>query len=191
MKKHGFSIWNILGLSLGVMIICGILYPLAVTAVGQGLFNKQADGSLVYNGEGKVVGSKLIGQSFDEPGYFHSRVSSINYDAAGSGSPNYAPSNPEMIERTIQDTERWLDENPEVLVRDLPIDLVTNSASGLDPHISPEAALAQVPRVAENTGMDESTLRNLIEAHTQEPSLGMFGSPGVNVLTLNLAINEK
>ncbi|MGP4070028.1 potassium-transporting ATPase subunit KdpC [Halobacillus sp. B29] len=191
MKKHGFSLWNILGLSLGVMIICGILYPLAVTAVGQGLFNKQADGSLVYNGEGEVVGSKLIGQSFDEPGYFHSRVSSINYDAAGSGAPNYAPSNPEMIERTIQDTERWLDENPDVPVRDLPIDLVTNSASGLDPHISPEAALAQVPRVAENTGMDESTLRNLIEAHTQEPSLGMFGSPGVNVLTLNLAINEK
>ena len=191
MRKHGFSLWNVLGLSLVVMVICGILYPLAITAFGQGLFNKQADGSLVYNAEGVVVGSELIGQSFHEPGYFHSRVSSINYDAAGSGSPNYAPSNTEMIERTVQDTNSWLEQNPGVPVGDLPIDLVTNSASGLDPHISPEAALAQVPRVAENTGIDENTLQNLIETHTQEPWFGIFGSPGVNVLTLNLAIDEK
>ena len=191
MRKHGFSLWNVLGLSLVVMVICGILYPLAITAFGQGLFNKQADGSLVYNAEGEVVGSELIGQSFHEPGYFHSRVSSINYDAAGSGSPNYAPSNTEMIERTVQDTNSWLEQNPGVPVGDLPIDLVTNSASGLDPHISPEAAIAQVPRVAENTGIDENTLQNLIETHTQEPWFGIFGSPGVNVLTLNLAIDEK
>ena len=191
MKKHGFSIWNIMRLSLGVMVICGLLYPLAVTAVGQGLFNKQADGSLVYNSEGKVIGSELIGQSFDEPGYFHSRVSSIDYDAAGSGSPNYAPSNPDLIERTIQDTERWSEQNPEVSIEDLPNDLVTNSAPGLDPHISPEAALSQVPRVAEFTGINEKTLENLIETHTQGPSMGIFGSPGVNVLTLNLAIDEK
>ncbi|TCP58152.1 K+-transporting ATPase ATPase C chain [Tumebacillus sp. BK434] len=178
-------------LSSVLMIVCGLLYPLSVTGVAQTLLPDQAKGSLVYNDQQEVIGSKLIGQTFASPQYFHGRISSIGYDAAASGSPNYAPSNPELIRRTEAAVSQWKEDNPEVPVDRLPADLVTNSGSGLDPHISPAAALAQVPRVSQQTGLDEAELKRLIDANTDRPLWGIFGEPGVNVLLLNLAVNKQ
>ncbi|TDQ40496.1 potassium-transporting ATPase subunit KdpC [Aureibacillus halotolerans] len=188
MKTIGVSLWSALRFSLVGMIICGLLYPLGMTAIGQGLFHKKAEGQLIYNEEGNVIGSALIGQQFTEPGYFHGRPSSIEYNAGSSGSPNFAPSNPALVERINASIEQWEQENPNVPIEDVPQELLTNSASGLDPHISEASALVQVPRVSEATGLSEETLQELITANTQGPSLGLFGEAGVNVLELNIDI---
>lgn len=181
-------IWMTLRTTFSVAIVCCIIYNIAVWAVAQAAAPGKANGSLIENAEGQVVGSSLIGQSFADPGYFHGRVSSIDYDANGSGTPNYAPSNPDLLTRAEQSITDWQSQNPDVPVSQLPIDLITNSGSGLDPHISPASAEAQVPRVSAATGIAADKLEQMIGEHTQGRSLGLFGEPAVNVLELNLAV---
>lgn len=176
--------------SLVFIVLCGILYPLVTTGAAQLLMPKQAGGSLVTDRGGKVVGSELIGQDFAEPQYFHGRVSSIEYNGAGSGSNNYAPSNPDLIERTKASIEAWTENNPDVPVSEVTIDLVTNSGSGLDPHLSPQAAYIQIPRISKQTGIPEAELDQLVKEHTEGRDLGVFGEPRVNVLKLNLGLQE-
>ncbi|MGG4340704.1 potassium-transporting ATPase subunit KdpC [Paenibacillus lautus] len=176
--------------SLVFIVLCGVLYPLVTTGAAQLLMPKQAGGSLVTDRSGKVVGSELIGQNFTEPQYFHGRVSSIEYNGAGSGSNNYAPSNPDLIVRTKASIEAWKENNPDVPVSEVPMDLVTNSGSGLDPHISPQAAKIQIPRISKLTGITEAELKQLVEEHTEERDLGVFGEPRVNVLKVNLTLAE-
>lgn len=176
--------------SLVFIVLCGLVYPLVSTGAAQVLFPGNANGSLITNNEGKVVGSELIGQSFTDPRFFQGRVSSIEYKAEASGSNNYAPSNPDMLKRTEESIAAWKQSNPDVPVSKLPIDLITNSGSGLDPHISPESASVQVPRISKLTGVPADQLRKLIEASTEGRDLGVFGEPRVNVLKLNLSLSE-
>ena len=173
-------------LSLVFIALCGILYPLACTGLLQALVPERANGSLVRDSSGAVVGSELIGQPFGDPRYFHGRISSIGYQAEASGSNNYAPSNPELLERMKASVRDWERGNPAVPAAPLPIDLVTNSASGLDPHISPEAARVQIPRISGLTGIAPAELEKLVGEHTEGRDLGLFGEPRVNVLALNL-----
>jgi potassium-transporting ATPase KdpC subunit len=177
-------------LSIVMIFIFGLGYPALMTGIAQVFFPHQANGNIVYNDQKQAVGSELIGQSFEDPKYFHGRLSSISYDAASSGSPNYAPSNKEMMMRTEKAAEEWLQKNPEKTKEEVPLDLITNSASGLDPHISPEAALFQVPAVAKATGLSEEQLTNLVNKHTEGRMLGIFGEPRVNVLKLNLELQK-
>ncbi|CAH0120809.1 Potassium-transporting ATPase KdpC subunit [Paenibacillus sp. CECT 9249] len=179
-----------LRISLLFMVLCGLGYNLAVTGIAQIIFPEQADGSLVQDDDGTVIGSKLIGQLFSEPEYFHGRVSSIDYQADGSGSPNYAPSHPELMERVTASVEEWKMNNPEVPVSDVPMDLLTNSASGLDPDISPEAARAQIPRISRLTGIEQKQLESLVQEQTTERALGFLGEPAVNVLQLNIGLQR-
>ena len=179
-----------LRISLVLMLLCGLLYNLAVTGIAQTIMPEKANGSLLYDSENNVIGSALIGQYFSDPAMFQSRVSSIGYNAAGSGSGNYAPSNPDMLSRTQEAIKAWEEQNPDVPVRELPIDLVTNSGSGLDPHISPEAAIAQIPRISRLTGLAKEKLRELVDRHTTGRALGFLGEPAVHVLKLNLDLLE-
>ncbi|KIL53092.1 potassium-transporting ATPase subunit KdpC [Jeotgalibacillus campisalis] len=176
--------------SFTIMILAGLIYPLVSTGIAQAIMPDQADGSLLYNEQGEVVGSELIGQNFTDPMYFHGRESAIEYDASGSGSNNYAPSNQDMITRTEESIAAWSEENPATPVDQLPIDLVTDSASGLDPHISVEGAAAQVERVSELTEISRERLKELIEENTQGKEWGLFGEERVNVLMLNLDLQE-
>jgi potassium-transporting ATPase KdpC subunit len=180
----------IIRMSLFLMVICGIIYPVAVTGIAQIISPAKANGSLVYDENKNVIGSELIGQSFSADSYFHGRISSIDNNGAGSGSNNYAPSNEDMIKRTLDSIEEWKKNNPETPVSEVPNDLLTNSGSGLDPHISPAAAYVQVKRISEATGVDQSKLENLIKQHTQGRELGMFGEERVNVLQLNLDLKN-
>lgn len=170
-------------------IILGLIYPLVVTGLAQVLFPDQANGQLIERG-GKVIGSRLIGQGFSSPGYFRSRPSATAtpYDAANSGGSQYGPTNKKLIEAVTANVEAAKKENPGVPV---PIDLVTTSASGFDPHISPAAADFQVPRVARERGMSETDLRKLVQAHTEGRQLGFLGEARVNVLELNLALDGE
>lgn len=179
-----------LRLSFVLLLICGLAYPLAMTGISQVVMPAQASGSLIVDENGKVLGSELIGQNFTDPKYFSGRVSSIENNAAGSGSNNYAPSNPGLIERTQKDSAAFLEANPGVKQEDIPADLLTNSGSGLDPHISPQAALVQVDRIAKARNLDPAKLRALIDEQTEGRSLGVFGEPRVNVLKLNLALDQ-
>ncbi|MTH53434.1 potassium-transporting ATPase subunit KdpC [Bacillus mangrovi] len=178
-----------LRIALILLIICGVAYPLLMTGIAQAVMPAQANGSLVEK-DGKVIGSELIGQTFKDPSYFTGRVSSIEYNAAGSGSGNYAPSNKDMIDRTKKDIEAFLKANPKVDKKDIPADLLTNSGSGLDPHITPLAAEIQVLRIAEARGLDESELKDLIEKHTEGRQFGLFGEPRVNVQKLNMELDR-
>ncbi|QNK55073.1 potassium-transporting ATPase subunit KdpC [Paenibacillus sp. PAMC21692] len=170
------------------IVLCGLLYPLLCTGLAGLLMPNQAGGSLLKNGNGDVVGSELIGQKFTDPAYFHGRVSSIGYKAEASGSNNYAPSNPDLLARTRASIDEWKQNNPEVPIQQLPIALISNSGSGLDPHITPESAYVQVPRIRSLTNLTEEQLRSLVKAHTEDRDLGLFGEPRVNVLKLNMAL---
>jgi K+-transporting ATPase ATPase C chain len=172
--------------SLVFIVLCGILYPLATTGIAQLIMPHNANGSLIKDSSGNVVGSELIGQKFAEPKYFQGRVSSIDYNAAGSGSNNYAPSNPDMLQRVKDSIEAWKQDNPDVPVSKLPIALITNSGSGLDPHITPESAEVQIPRISKLTGVGEAELEKLVDKHAEGRDLGLFGEPRINVLKLNL-----
>ncbi|WP_224753473.1 potassium-transporting ATPase subunit KdpC [Paenibacillus terricola] len=174
--------------SIVFIVICGILYPLACTGLAQLFMPSQANGSLVSNTDGEVVGSALIGQHYDNPAYFQSRVSSIDYNGAGSGSNNYGPSNPVLLQRTKDSIEAWTTANPDVPVSELPIALVTNSGSGLDPHITPASAEVQIPRISKLTGISQERLHELVKKHTAGRDLGLFGEPRVNVLELNIEL---
>jgi K+-transporting ATPase ATPase C chain len=181
-------------------LITGLVYPLAMTGVAGILFPKQAQGSLIEK-DGKIIGSALIGQEFKEDKYFHGRPSatlapdpadatktvSAPYNAANSGGSNLGPTSKALADRLKEDVDKLKAENPNAAV---PVDLVTTSSSGLDPDISPEAALFQVPRVAKARNMSEDTIRQMIAMSTQGRTLGLLGEPRVNVLALNLALDR-
>lgn len=177
-------------LFLVLTVITGLIYPLVVTGIAQVLFPQQANGSLIVK-DGQVVGSQLIGQPFDDPKYFWGRPSATGpfpYNAAASSGSNLGPTNPALI-AAVQarlDTLKAADPNN---TQPIPVDLVTTSASGLDPHISPAAAAYQVSRVAHARGLDESAVQQLVAQHTQGRDLGVLGEPRVNVLELNLALD--
>jgi K+-transporting ATPase ATPase C chain len=183
--------WIALRVSALFIILCGIVYPLVSTGLAQLLFPHQANGSLLKDQAGKVIGSELIGQSFTDPSYFQGRVSSIDYKAEASGSNNYAPSNPDLLARTQASIANWQKNNPDVPIDQLPIALITNSGSGLDPHITPQSALVQVPRISKLTGISTGELKALVDEYTENRDLGVFGERRVNVLKLNLALQEK
>jgi K+-transporting ATPase ATPase C chain len=180
-------------------LITGLAYPLAMTGVAGAIFPKQAQGSLIER-DGKVVGSALIGQEFKDDKYFHGRPSATTtpdpadssktvgapYNAANSGASNLGPTSKALNDRIKEDVDKLKAENPSASV---PIDLVTTSASGLDPDISPEGALFQVPRVAKVRGMGEDRVRQLVAENTSGRLIGLFGEPRVNVLALNLALD--
>ncbi|MNW28840.1 Potassium-transporting ATPase C chain [compost metagenome] len=173
-----------------LLMVLVLAYQLAVTGIAQAIAPDKANGSIIYNRDGQAVGSSLIGQSFTSPTFFQGRVSSIDYNAASSGTPNYSPSNTDMLTRTSDSITKWKVDNPEVPISNLPIDLISNSGSGLDPHISPDAALIQIPRISELTGIAKEQLEKLVDEHTEGPDWGLFGDKRVNVLQLNIALSE-
>lgn len=175
-------------MTVATTILLGVLYPLAITLISQFMFRDRANGQLIQRG-GRIVGSRIIGQAFSGPGYFHSRppAAGNGYDAANSGGTNLGPTNQKLIDRVRQDTASLQAENPG---KPIPVDLVTTSASGLDPDISPAAAEFQVPRVARERGMSEDQVRALVAKHTIGRQLGFLGEPRVNVLELNLDLDS-
>src|SRR5438093_5324762 len=170
-------------------LLFGIVYPLAMTAIAQAIFPAQANGQLIER-DGRVIGSRIIGQMFSSSGYFHGRPSAggNGYDAANSAGTNLGPTSKKLAEAVQAAVEAAKKENPSEPV---PIDLVTSSASGLDPHVSPAAALFQVPRVARERGRAEADVRVLVESRIEGRQLGFLGEPRVNVLELNLALDER
>jgi len=187
-------------LVLALTLITGLVYPLAITGIAGILFPDQARGSLIMK-DGKILGSSLIGQEFKGDGYFHGRPSATTapdpadatktvpapYNAVNSGGSNLGPTSKELTKRVKQEVDRLKAENPAEAV---PVDLVTTSGSGLDPHISPAAALFQVPRVAKARKMQETDLRKLVGEHTEGRLAGLLGEPRVNVLALNLDLDR-
>jgi K+-transporting ATPase ATPase C chain len=185
MKKNlMISIW----MTLTTTIIFGLIYPLAVTGLAQVMFPDRANGQLIRR-DGKIVGSKIIGQAFAGASYFHSRPSYAGngYDAGQSSGSNLGPTNKTLIDRVNSDVQKLQAENPGTPV---PVDLVTSSGSGLDPEISPAAAEFQIPRVARARGMSEQDVRAVVAKHTLKRDLGFLGEPRVNVLELNLDLDD-
>jgi K+-transporting ATPase ATPase C chain len=174
--------------TLVTTVLFGIAYPLVVTGLSQWLFPRQSNGSLITR-DGKIIGSRLIGQTFSSDSYFHVRPSSARdgYDAANSSGSNLAPTNHALIERVQADVAKLRAENPSAPI---PVDLVTASGSGLDPHISPAAAEFQVPRVTNARKIPQDSLRALIAKHTEARQFGVFGEPRINVLELNLELDS-
>jgi potassium-transporting ATPase KdpC subunit len=173
-------------MTIATTILLGILYPLVVTGLAQLLFPQKANGQLI-EANGKLVGSHLLAQSFTSPRYFHPRPSAVNYDPTNTNGSQLGPTNHALIDRVKSDTSALQSENPNTPV---PIDLVTTSASGLDPDITPAAAEFQIPRVAKERAMSEDALRELVRKHTQQRQLGFLGELRVNVLELNLELDR-
>ncbi|MGX8852806.1 K(+)-transporting ATPase subunit C [Amedibacillus sp. YH-ame10] len=203
MKRYIKSIRTALLFSIGMLVICGVLYPLALTGVSQVFFKDKANGSLIEI-NGKVVGSKIVGQKFEDDKFFKGRPSAVNYNTyteeekengdyggVASGSNNYAPSNPDLKARMEADIQSFLDANPSVERSSIPEDLVTASGSGLDPHISVEAAKVQVAAIAKASGLSQEDLNKIIENNTTDKVAGVFGEATVNVLQCNLDIAKK
>lgn len=188
-----------------LFILCGFIYPLAMTGISQLLFSWQANGSIVQN-NGQAVGSELLGQNFTDPRFFHGRVSAVNYNTykpedktpdkdgkaaysgVASGSANLAPSNPALVERVQKDIDAFLKANPGVKKEDIPTDLLTSSGSGLDPNISPEAARIQIPAISKATGISSNDLNKIVGKYTEGRTLGIFGEIRFNVLKANVEI---
>ncbi|HTW47944.1 MAG TPA: potassium-transporting ATPase subunit KdpC [Acidobacteriaceae bacterium] len=171
-------------------ILLGVLYPLAVTALAQLFMRDKANGQLIVR-NGQVIGSAIIAQGFSSPKYFHPRPSAAGsgYDATSSGASNYGPSNQKLIDRNNGDVAAWHKQDP-AAKGDVPVGLITTSASGLDPDISPAGALYQVPMVAAARNLPEAQVRQLVEQHIEGRQLGFLGEPRVNVLELNLALDQ-
>lgn len=170
-------------------VLLGIVYPLVVTGIAQAAFPEKANGQLIVR-DGRIIGSRMIGQGFSSAGYFRSRPSAtaVPYDAANSAGSNLGPTNRKLIDAVKANVDAARAENPGVPV---PIDLVTTSASGFDPHISPAAADFQVPRVSRQRGVSEARIREVVTAHTGGRTFGFLGEPRVNVLELNLALDAR
>lgn len=207
MKKIGKMLGKAFAFSIMMMVICSFVYPLALTGISQLTMKEKANGNLIdKNGnpttdKEEAVGSVLVGQDFTEDYYFHGRVSSINYNiyteeekesgeyqGVSSGSFNYSNSNPELEKRIEEDIHEFMEKHPNVEREEIPSDLLTASGSGLDPHISPEAAEVQVATVAEKSGLSEEEVEKIVEENTEHKVLGIFGEERVNVLKCNLAI---
>lgn len=179
-------------LLVAMTLVTGVAYPLLVTAVAQGAFPRQANGSLLVEG-GRVMGSSLVGQSFEDPKYFWGRLSATTpapYSANASTGSNLGPTNDALTKAARARIDALRAADPENLAP-VPVDLVTSSASGIDPHISPAGAEYQVRRVARARGMDEANVRAIVAAHTEERELGVLGEPRVDVLGLNLALDRR
>ena len=175
-------------MTIATTILLGLIYPLVITGLAQVLFHDKANGQILHR-NGEAIGSRIIGQPFSSAKYFHSRPSNAGngYDAANSGGTNYGPTLQKLIDRVQADAKTLHEENPS---QPIPVDLHTTSASGLDPEISPAAAEFQVPRVARERGIPESTIRDLVQKHTHQRDLGLLGEARVNVLELNLALDD-
>lgn len=186
--------------TLALLLICGLAYPLLLTGISQVIFPNKANGSLVII-DGKAVGSMLVGQDFTDERFMKSRPSAVNYNTytqedkengnytgIGSGSKNYAPTNPELVKRVQEDITAFLEANPSVKQEDIPTDLLTASGSGLDPHISPASADIQIPALVKATGLSKEQLETIVKNNTQGKVLGIFGEETVNVLKVNLDI---
>jgi potassium-transporting ATPase KdpC subunit len=180
-----------LRINLFLTILLGIVYPLAITGVCQVAFPHQANGSLIPKGD-QVIGSDLIGQNFTKPEYFQPRPSAAGdgYDGTASGGSNYGPTNQKLVDRVKASVEKFRKENPDYQ-GPIPADLVTTSASGLDPHLSPDSARAQIPRVAKARGVASDRVEQLVARFVEQPELGVLGEPRVNVLKLNLALDQE
>ena len=189
--------------SVVLLLLCGLIYPLLLTGISQILFPNQANGSLVTI-NGQAIGSKLIGQDFSDPRFMKSRPSAVNYntytqegkesdDYAGpsSGSNNYAATNPELVKRVEADLSEFLEANPSIKKEDVPTDLLTASGSGLDPHISPASASVQIPALVESTGLSQEKLESIVKKNTKGKFIGIFGEETVNVLMVNLEIAKE
>lgn len=197
-----------IAVSAALLLLCGVIFPLGMTGISRLIFPKQAGGSMVeYNGA--KVGSVLLGQNFTDPRFFHGRVSAYNYNTykeedtipdkegktayagVSSGSANLAPSNPALVERVQKDMEEFLKTHPGVKTEDIPTDLLTSSGSGLDPHISPEAAKIQIPAIAKATGISTADLEEMVRKNTEGRQWGVFGESRVNVLLVNMEIAKR
>lgn len=188
---------NALRLSIVLIIVCGLIYPLFITAVGQTIFHNKANGSIVTF-KGKEVGSSLLGQNFTDKRFFRGRVSSVNYntyakndpnkDSVSSGSQNLAPSNKDLKNRVKKDINDFLKTHPGVKKEDIPTDLLTSSGSGLDPDISPKAAEIQIEAVSKATGISVSDLKAIVKKNTEGKTFGVLGEERVNVLKVNLEV---
>ncbi len=192
-----------------LMILCGLVFPLALTGMSALIFPKQAKGNLIEV-DGKAVGSATVGQEFTEPYFMKGRPSAVHYNTytekengekvlsdgqeftgPASGSANYAPTNPELVKRVERDMQLFLEQNPNIKKEDIPADLLTASGSGLDPHISPEAALVQIPAISDASGISEENLEKIVDENTNKKLFGIFGEETVNVLKVNLRIAQK
>jgi K+-transporting ATPase ATPase C chain len=181
-----------LRITLALTVLTGLLYPGAVTGLCRLFFRQQASGSLIVR-DGRVIGSNLIGQNFTKPEYFHPRPSAAGndgYDASASSGSNLGPTSQKLIDRVKADIETFRKENPDYH-GPIPADMLTASASGLDPHISPASALAQAMRVAQARGIGLERVNQIIAQHTEQPTLGLLGDPRLNVLELNLALDQR
>ncbi len=186
--------------TLALLLICGLAYPLLLTAISRTVFPQQAGGSLIA-ADGRPVGSILVGQDFTDQRFMKCRPSAVNYNTytqadvengnyagIGSGSKNYGPTNQELNKRVQQDIAEFLEKNPSIKKDEIPTDLLTSSGSGLDPHISPKSAEVQIPALAEATGLSKDRLKEIVKESTQPKWLGIFGEETVNVLNVNLKI---
>ncbi len=191
------SWWKHLGpairMTLVLTAILGFAYPMVVTGLARLLFPNQAEGSLIRDARGAVIGSRLIGQPFTGPGYFRSRLSAAGagYDGTSSAGTNFGPTSRKLIEERIVPAVAAARAENGAADRAVPVDLVTASASGLDPHITPAAAEFQLPRVARERGLSEDEVRRIVAAHTEGRTFGLLGEPRVNVLELNLALDVR
>lgn len=192
-------------ISITLMILCGLIYPLLMTGISQLILNKQANGSMIVV-DGREVGSEIIGQSFTDPRFFRGRISSVNYNiytdadtkpdengktaytGVSSGSQNLAPSNDALKDRVENDIADFLSTHPGVKKEDIPTDLLTSSGSGLDPDISPESAEIQIPAISKASGISEADLRKIVDKYTEGRTLGIFGEPRVNIVKVNTEI---
>ena len=192
--------------TLVLLLICGLIYPVVMTLMSQALFPSQANGSIIYV-DGQAVGAKNVGQDFTDPRFMRCRPSAYQYNTytvdeegnkfyndgseyagVASGSNNYGASNPALAERVQGDIDEFLAEHPDLTVEDIPTDLVTASGSGLDPHISPASAAIQVPRMAQASGLSEEAIQTIIDEHTSGKLFGVFGEETVNVVEVNIAV---
>ena len=184
-------------------VICGLFYPLLITGLGQSIFPYQANGSLIVN-KGKVIGSELIGQQFSDQEFMKGRPSAVNFNTytakekyegkylgVASGSQNLSPSNPLLKKRVESDLQNFLNNNPSINKKDIPTDLLTSSGSGLDPSISQQSALIQIPQISKSTGMSIDNLKKIIDKNTQNKTFGFLGEKTVNVLKVNLEIYNQ